>query len=117
MQRLRFGPADLVLNGDVEARLVLIENETADRALAAVRARTPDLPEADARVIAEAVGMASLKYADLSNDRVKDYVFSFDRMLAFARRVLLYWRLPCVPLGESSPIASAAAASCCLCFR
>jgi arginyl-tRNA synthetase len=27
--------------------------------------------------------MAALKYADLSNDRVRDYVFSFDRMLAF----------------------------------
>jgi arginyl-tRNA synthetase len=27
--------------------------------------------------------MAAIKYADLSSDRVKDYVFSFDRMLAF----------------------------------
>lgn len=69
-------------SGD-NVKLADLLNETADRALAAVRARTPDLPEAEARAIAEAVGMASLKYADLSNDRVKDYVFSFDRMLAF----------------------------------
>lgn len=27
--------------------------------------------------------MAAIKYADLSIERVKDYVFSFDRMLAF----------------------------------
>jgi arginyl-tRNA synthetase len=29
------------------------------------------------------VGIGAIKYADLSNDRVKDYVFDFDRMLAF----------------------------------
>jgi arginyl-tRNA synthetase len=33
--------------------------------------------------IASAVGIAALKYTDLSSDRVKDYVFSFERMLAF----------------------------------
>ena len=27
--------------------------------------------------------MAAVKYADLSTERIKDYVFSFDRMLAF----------------------------------
>ena len=32
-----------------------------------------------------AVGVAALKYADLSTDRVKDYLFSFDRMLAFSQ--------------------------------
>jgi arginyl-tRNA synthetase len=58
-------------------------DETAARALAAVRQRSADLPEPEARKIAEAVGMAALKYADLANDRIKDYVFSFDRMLAF----------------------------------
>jgi arginyl-tRNA synthetase len=33
--------------------------------------------------IAQAVGIAALKYTDLSGDRAKDYMFSFDRMLAF----------------------------------
>lgn len=33
--------------------------------------------------VAPAVGMGALKYADLSTDRVKDYVFDFDRMLSF----------------------------------
>jgi arginyl-tRNA synthetase len=51
-------------------------DETASRTLAAVRARSADLPEADAVRIAESVGMAALKYADLCNDRIKDYVFS-----------------------------------------
>ncbi len=58
-------------------------DETAARALAAVTSRSPDMPVSEAKSIAEAVGMASLKYADLCNDRIKDYVFSFDRMLAF----------------------------------
>jgi arginyl-tRNA synthetase len=69
-------------SGD-NVKLADLLEETAERALGAVRARTPDLPEPEARAIAEAVGMASLKYGDLANDRVKDYVFSFDRMLAF----------------------------------
>src|SRR5262249_44604282 len=29
-----------------------------------------------------AVGIGAVKYADLSNDRIKDYVFDWDRMLA-----------------------------------
>jgi arginyl-tRNA synthetase len=60
----------------------LIE-ETVTRAMGAVLARAPETPGDQARAIAEAVGTAALKYADLSTDRVKDYLFSFDRMLAF----------------------------------
>jgi arginyl-tRNA synthetase len=33
--------------------------------------------------VARAVGIGAVKYADLSNDRVKDYVFDWDRMLSF----------------------------------
>ena len=29
------------------------------------------------------VGTGALKYADLSTDRIKDYVFDWDRMLSF----------------------------------
>src|SRR5690606_40558680 len=34
-------------------------------------------------VIAKAVGLAALKYADLQNHRTKDYVFDLDRFSAF----------------------------------
>lgn len=64
-------------------RLMALIDEARDRALAAVTQRSPDMPEAERASIAEAVGVAAIKYADLSNDRVKDYVFNFDRMLAF----------------------------------
>lgn len=60
----------------------LIE-ETFSRAAGAVAARNPDLQPEEARRVAEAVGVAALKYGDLATDRVKDYVFSFARMLAF----------------------------------
>ena len=37
----------------------------------------------DREATARAVGIGAIKYADLSSDRVKDYVLDFDRMLAF----------------------------------
>lgn len=64
-------------------KLADLLEETVTRAMAQVRTRNAELSEADCRVIAENLGMSALKYADLSNDRVRDYVFSFDRMLAF----------------------------------
>ncbi|MCC6681721.1 MAG: arginine--tRNA ligase [Phycisphaeraceae bacterium] len=41
-----------------------------------------DLDEKDKQRIAQVIGIGSVKYADLSNDRIKDYVFDYDRMLA-----------------------------------
>jgi arginyl-tRNA synthetase len=38
--------------------------------------------EEEKREIARRVGVASVKYADLRNDRVSDYVFNWDKMLA-----------------------------------
>ncbi len=64
-------------------KLMDVINEAIRRAAAVVNERSAELPEAQRARVAEAVGVAALKYADLSNDRVKDYVFSFDRMLAF----------------------------------
>ena len=69
----------------VERALVVVEQKIAEaRQTAAAHARPfaePSMEEK--RNIADAVGVAAVKYADLSNDRIKDYVFSFDRMLAF----------------------------------
>jgi arginyl-tRNA synthetase len=58
-------------------------DEAVQRAAREVRARSPELPEADVQAAAEIIGVAAMKYADLRTDRVKDYMFSFDRMLAF----------------------------------
>ncbi|MEQ9616558.1 MAG: arginine--tRNA ligase [Phycisphaerales bacterium] len=58
-------------------------DEAVKRAEAAVAEKSPELSADERREIAEAVGIGAIKYADLSSDRVKDYVFDFDRMLAF----------------------------------
>lgn len=65
-------------------------DEACERGTAEVRARAADphapthgLPEAELAEIGRAVGIAAIKYADLSNDLVRDYVFDMDRMIAF----------------------------------
>lgn len=64
-------------------RLSDLLDEAIERAGRTVDSKNPGLPEAERATIAEAVGIAAIKYADLSSERIKDYVFSFDRMLAF----------------------------------
>ncbi len=51
-------------------------------AQAVVEQRSAGLDDAERQAIAHAVGIGALKFADLSSDRVGDYVFSWDRMLA-----------------------------------
>jgi arginyl-tRNA synthetase len=64
-------------------RLTDLLDEAVSRADAAVREKNPDLPAEERHRVAQAVAATAIKYADLSSDRIKDYVFSFDRMLAF----------------------------------
>lgn len=58
-------------------------DEAVERAAAKVRDTNPDLPPEEQAAVAAMVGIGAVKYADLANDRVKDYVFDWDRMLAF----------------------------------
>ena len=69
-------------SGDA-VRLADLLDEAVGRAAAAVAAKNPGLDAAAAAEVAEAVGIGAVKYADLASDRVKDYVFDFDRMLSF----------------------------------
>ena len=57
--------------------------EAVERAEAAIREKNPDLDTATRTAVARQVGIGAIKYADLSIDRVKDYVFDWERMLAF----------------------------------
>jgi arginyl-tRNA synthetase len=63
-------------------RLAELLSEAIERAAAVVAEKSGDLPEQEQRLVARAVGIGGVKYADLANDRVKDYVFDWDRMLA-----------------------------------
>lgn len=66
--------------GTVKLKDLLDEAE--ERALAVVTEKNAELPESQRRQIAHSVGIGAVKYADLSKDRVTDYKFSFDKMLA-----------------------------------
>ncbi len=58
-------------------------DEAVERAEKAVAEKNPDLDADERRAVARAVGIGAIKHADLSNERSRDYVFGFDRMLAF----------------------------------
>jgi arginyl-tRNA synthetase len=64
-------------------RLVELLEEGIERAHAIVAEKSPELAPEEQAEIARAVGIGAIKYADLSSDRVKDYVFDWARMLAF----------------------------------
>jgi arginyl-tRNA synthetase len=64
-------------------RLADLLDEAVERAAAVVAEKNPSLDPDTRAEVARMVGIGAVKYADLSNDRVKDYVFDWDRMLAF----------------------------------
>ena len=69
-------------SGD-SVKLIELLDEAVARADAAIAEKNPALA-GDARArAARQVGIGAVKYADLSTDRIKDYVFDWDRMLAF----------------------------------
>lgn len=69
-------------SGD-SVKLIELLDEAVERASAAVAEKNPEL-DSDERVnVARMIGIGSVKYADLSSDRAKDYIFDWDRMLAF----------------------------------
>jgi arginyl-tRNA synthetase len=57
-------------------------NEAIERARKIVEQKNPDLSEAEKIDIAQKIGISAVKYADLSQYRMTDYVFSWDKMLA-----------------------------------
>ena len=84
-------------------KLVDLLSEAVDRASAAVEEKNPGLSKAERAAVAEMIGIGAVKYADLSTDRVRDYVFNWDRMLAFD--------------GNTSPYLQYAHARICSIFR
>ena len=56
--------------------------EACRRARKIIDEKNPDLSEEEKNDIAEKIGIGAVKYADLSQYRTTDYVFSWDRMLS-----------------------------------
>jgi arginyl-tRNA synthetase len=69
-------------SGDVIRLIALIE-EAEKRAQDIILTRHTDLSPEEIKERAHGLGIGALKYADLSNDLVKDYVFNWNQMLAF----------------------------------
>lgn len=63
-------------------RLSDLVNEAIERAAATIEAKNPELSAEERAEVAQMVGIGAVKYADLSSERTRDYVFDFDRMLA-----------------------------------
>jgi arginyl-tRNA synthetase len=58
-------------------------DEAIERARAIVAEKRPDLDSRAAEEVARAIGLGAVKYAELSQHRMTDYVFSWSKMLSF----------------------------------
>ncbi|MHC4582648.1 MAG: arginine--tRNA ligase, partial [Planctomycetota bacterium] len=74
--------APLKTRSGENVKLKELLDEAVERAKAVVEEKNPELSAEKKAEIAKAVGIGAVKYADYSNNRTSDYVFSFDKMLA-----------------------------------
>ena len=63
-------------------KLMDLLDEAEKRAFDLVSAKSGDLSEDERKSIARIVGIGAVKYADLSQNRTSDYIFSWDKMLS-----------------------------------
>jgi len=84
-------------------KLQALLDEGVQRATAKVAEKNPGMPADECTVVGRMLGIGAIKYADLSSDRIKDYVFDWDRMLAFE--------------GNTAPYLQYAHARICSIFR
>ncbi|GIH03334.1 arginine--tRNA ligase [Rhizocola hellebori] len=81
-------------------KLIELLDEAVSRAAAIVADKSPHLEAETQAQVAWAVGIGAIKYADLSSDRVKDYVFDWDRMLATNGDTAAYLQYACARIGS-----------------
>jgi arginyl-tRNA synthetase len=78
----------LASRSGASVKLIDLLDEAVERARDAIKTRRGTEGDGDDQIddideIAQMVGIGAVKYADLSTDRARDYVFDWDRMLAF----------------------------------
>jgi arginyl-tRNA synthetase len=99
-------------------RLKDLLDEAVERAYALVTQKSPDFPEAERRAIAEIIGIGSVQYADLSQNRSSDYLFTWGKMISLdgntaayllyaVARVRSIFRKQGLAVGEASTEAAA----------
>src|SRR6266704_1391430 len=84
--------------------------EACKRARKIIEEKNPDLSDADKTDIAQKIGIGAVKYADLSQYRMTDYVFSWGKMLSLQGNTAPYLQNAYVRIrsifrkaGESAP--------------
>ncbi|MGI8819307.1 MAG: arginine--tRNA ligase [Chthoniobacterales bacterium] len=93
-------------------------DEAVVRARKIVAEKNADLPEAEQARIAQIIGIGAVKYADLSQGRMTDYIFSWDRMLSLQGNTAPYLQNAYVRIQSIFRKAGAvAAAPAALLFR
>ncbi|MHB8439859.1 MAG: arginine--tRNA ligase [Acidimicrobiales bacterium] len=89
--------------GGQTVKLVDLIDEAVERAGAAVNERNAGIGPDELSALSRLLGVGAVKYADLATDRTKDYVFDWERMLAFE--------------GNTAPYLQYAHARICSIFR
>ena len=57
-------------------------DEAIERATRVIEEKSPDMPADEKTRVAQAVGVGAIKFAELSQNRLSDYIFDWDKMLA-----------------------------------
>ncbi|MDF1862078.1 MAG: arginine--tRNA ligase [Verrucomicrobiales bacterium] len=68
-------------SGDT-VQLADVLDEAVERSLKIIEEKNPELPDKEKAEIAEVIGIGSVKYSELSQYRMTDYIFDWDTMLA-----------------------------------
>lgn len=88
LEHVRFGMVSLP-SGKIstrEGRVVYLDellDEAERRAGEIIKEKNPEMTEVKRKDVAKKVGIGAVIYADLSQDRIKDIVFDWSKMLAF----------------------------------
>jgi arginyl-tRNA synthetase len=109
-EHVRFGMVSLP-TGKIstrEGRVVYLDellDEAEARAAEIIREKNPDMDAVERAEVARQVGIGAIIYADLSQDRIKDIVFDWTKMLAFEGNsgpYLQYAAVRCARILEKS---------------
>ncbi|HEU5119304.1 MAG TPA: arginine--tRNA ligase [Isosphaeraceae bacterium] len=65
-------------------------DEAVAKALQVVQANSPELDAEEQTRVSEIVGLGAIKYADLSQNRLSDYIFDFEKMMALNGNTATY---------------------------
>ena len=106
MEHVRFGSVlgkdgkMLASRSGQAARLSDLLDEAVERAESVVSDKSPHLDAETRTSVARAVGIGAVKYADLSSNRDKDYVFDLDRMLSLDGNTAPYLQYACARVSS-----------------